>query len=59
MMGERDTTDINAKAFLLSAQRAPKLMKNSGKIVSISSLGSRLVMPIYLVNGVSKATLEA
>jgi enoyl-[acyl-carrier protein] reductase III len=53
------TMDINAKAFLLCAQRAVKLMKNGGKMVSISSLGSRLVTPIYTAVGVSKAALEA
>jgi enoyl-[acyl-carrier protein] reductase III len=34
-------------------------MKSGGKIVSISSLGSHLVMPIYTAVGVSKAALEA
>lgn len=53
------TMDINAKAFLLCAQRAVKLMKNGGKMVSISSLGSRMVLPIYTAVGVSKAALEA
>lgn len=53
------TMDVNAKAFLLCAQRAAKLMKNGGKMVTISSLGSRLVMPIYTAVGVSKAALEA
>ncbi|PIU55483.1 MAG: enoyl-[acyl-carrier-protein] reductase FabL [Chloroflexi bacterium CG07_land_8_20_14_0_80_51_10] len=53
------TMDINARAFLLCAQRATKLMKDGGKMVSISSLGSRLVMPIYTAVGVSKAALEA
>jgi len=53
------TMDINARAFLLCAQRATKLMKNGGKMVSISSLGSRLVMPVYSAVGVSKAALEA
>jgi enoyl-[acyl-carrier protein] reductase III len=53
------TMNINARAFLLCAQRATKLMKNGGKIVSISSLGSRLVWPIYTAVGVSKAALEA
>ncbi len=53
------TMDVNAKAFLLCAQRAVKLMKNGGKMVTISSLGSRLVLPIYTAVGVSKAALEA
>ena len=51
--------DINARAFLLCAQKAVKLMPEGGKIVSISSLGSRLVMPVYTSVGVSKAALEA
>jgi enoyl-[acyl-carrier protein] reductase III len=51
--------DINARAFLLCAQRAVKLMPAGGKMVSISSLGSRLVMPVYTSVGVSKAALEA
>ena len=53
------TMDVNARAFLLCAQRAAKLMKNGGKMVSISSLGSRLAWPIYTAVGVSKAALEA
>jgi len=53
------TMDINARAFLLCAQRAARLMKNGGKMVTISSLGSRLVLPIYTAVGVSKAALEA
>jgi len=53
------TMDVNAKAFLLCAQRAAKLMRNGGKVVTISSLGSRLVWPIYTAVGVSKAALEA
>ena len=53
------TMDINARAFLLCAQRAVKLMKGGGKIVSISSLGSHLVFPAYTAVGVSKAALEA
>jgi enoyl-[acyl-carrier protein] reductase III len=53
------TMDINAKAFLLCAQRAARLMKDDGKMVSISSLGSRLAWPVYTAVGVSKAALEA
>ena len=54
------TMDINARAFLLCAQRAARLMEGrGGKIVAISSLGSRLVMPVYTAVGVSKAALEA
>ncbi len=54
------TMDINARALLLCAQRAAKLMEGrGGKIVSISSLGSRFALPNYTVVGVSKAALEA
>lgn len=53
------TMNINARAALLCSQRAARLMKNGGAIVNISSLGSKLVMPIYTAVGVSKAALEA
>ena len=54
------TMDINAKAFLLCTQRAVKLMEGrGGKIVTISSVGSYLVLPGYVAIGVSKAALEA
>jgi enoyl-[acyl-carrier protein] reductase III len=54
------TMDINAKAFLLCAQKASKLMDGrGGKMVSISSLGSSFVWPSYVAVGVSKAALEA
>lgn len=53
------TMNINARAALLCAQKAAALMKDGGIIVNISSLGSRLVMPIYTAVGVSKAALES
>jgi enoyl-[acyl-carrier protein] reductase III len=54
------TMDINARACLLCAQRAAKLMEGKGgKIVSISSLGSPFVLPNYSIVGISKAALEA
>jgi enoyl-[acyl-carrier protein] reductase III len=54
------TMDINARALLLCAQRAAKLMTGKGgKIVSMSSLGSRFALPNYTVVGVSKAAVEA
>jgi len=55
------TMDINAKAYLLCAQRAAPLMENrgGGRIVGISSLGSSFVLPTYAVVGVSKAAVEA
>lgn len=53
------TMDINARALLLCSQKAVKLMPDGGQIVSISSLGSRMVLPVYTSVGVSKAALEA
>ena len=54
------TMDVNARALLLCAQRAVRLMEGrGGKIVAITSLGSSLVWPGYAAIGVSKATLEA
>ncbi|MFW6105436.1 MAG: enoyl-[acyl-carrier-protein] reductase FabL [Chloroflexota bacterium] len=54
------TMDINARAYLLCAQGAAKLMEGrGGKIVSISSLGSPFVLPNYSIVGVSKAAVEA
>jgi enoyl-[acyl-carrier protein] reductase III len=54
------TLNINARAFLLCAQKAAELMRGrGGKIVAVSSLGSFLAWPGYSVVGVSKAALEA
>jgi enoyl-[acyl-carrier protein] reductase III len=54
------TLDINARALLLCAQRAAPLMgaRGGGAIVSLSSLGSRRVLPNYVAVGVSKAAVE-
>lgn len=51
----------NAKAFLLCAQEAAKLMqrRGGGKIVSVSSIGASRVIPSYAGIGASKAALEA
>jgi len=49
----------NARPLLLLAQGAARLMGAGGRIVSLSSLGSRRVIPGYAAIGVSKATLEA
>jgi len=52
--------NINARALLLCAQEASKLMgAQGGKIVSISSLGSQRVVSEYGAIGVSKAALES
>ena len=53
------TMNVNARAALLCSQQAAKLMTDGGVIVNISSLGSKLVTPVYTAVGVSKAALEA
>ncbi|MDD5092849.1 MAG: enoyl-[acyl-carrier-protein] reductase FabL [Dehalococcoidia bacterium] len=50
--------NINARAFLLCAQKSVPLMKDGGKMISITSLGSRFVLPSYTAIGASKAALE-
>ncbi|HZY40615.1 MAG TPA: enoyl-[acyl-carrier-protein] reductase FabL [Anaerolineae bacterium] len=55
------TMNINARSVLFLAQKAAPIMqaRGGGAIVSISSLGSKRVLPEYVVVGVSKAALEA
>jgi enoyl-[acyl-carrier protein] reductase III len=51
--------DINARSMLLMAQHAVPLMEGrSGKIVSITSMGSTRYIPTYGAVGASKAALE-
>jgi enoyl-[acyl-carrier protein] reductase III len=51
---------VNARALLLCAQAAlPALEARGGRVVAISSLGGRRVVPAYGAIGVSKAALEA
>ena len=55
------TLNINARSHLFAAQYALPLMRQrgGGVIVGISSLGSKFLMPEYVVVGVSKAAVEA
>jgi enoyl-[acyl-carrier protein] reductase III len=55
------TMDINARAFLLLAQRATPHMeaRGGGSMVAISSLGAGRTLPNYVLVGTSKAALEA
>lgn len=53
------TMDINALALVHLAQHAYKLMREGGKIVAISSLGSVRAIPNYTAVGASKAALES
>jgi len=48
----------NARALLILAQDAARLMPSGGRIIALSSLGSQRVIPGYTAVGVSKAALE-
>ena len=52
--------DINARAFLLGSQLAAELMHENGggRIIGISSLGSRFAVPDYAGLGAAKAIIE-
>jgi enoyl-[acyl-carrier protein] reductase III len=49
----------NARALLILAQEAARLMPSGGRIIALSSLGSQRVIPGYAAIGVAKAALEA
>jgi enoyl-[acyl-carrier protein] reductase III len=51
--------ETNALAVNLLAQRALPMMKDGGRIIAMSSLGSQRAMPGYGFIGASKAALEA
>ena len=53
------TMDISIYSFTAVAQRAAKLMKNGGSLVTLTYYGAERVMPHYNVMGVAKAGLEA
>ncbi len=53
------TMDISVYSFTAIAQRAAKLMKNGGSLVTLTYYGAERVMPHYNVMGVAKAGLEA
>ena len=51
--------DISCYSFVAVAQRAAKLLKRGGSLLTLSYLGAERVMPHYNVMGVAKAALEA
>jgi len=55
------TININARSILFGAQAAAEYMQRNGwgRIIGISSVGSRRVLPEYSMVGVSKAAIEA
>ena len=51
--------DVNARAFLLGAQEAARLMEGSGgAIIALSSIGAVRCLPGYGAVGASKAAIE-
>jgi enoyl-[acyl-carrier protein] reductase I len=50
---------ISCYSFTALAQRAEKLMKNGGSMLTLTYYGAEKVMPHYNVMGVAKAALEA
>lgn len=53
------TLDLNARAFLVGGKLAAQLMtEDGGRIVGLSSLGSRLCAPGYAALGAAKAAIE-
>lgn len=57
----RRTMQLNADAFLLGTQLAAGLMRRNGggRIVGLSSLGSRYYVPQYAALGSAKAAIES
>lgn len=55
------TLNINARSILFGAQAAIPFMREKGwgRILTVTSMGSRRVLPEYGVVGVSKAAIEA
>jgi enoyl-[acyl-carrier protein] reductase I len=53
------TLDISCYSFTAVAQRATRLMKNGGSLLTLSYYGAERVMPHYKVMGVAKAAHEA
>ncbi|GAN63843.1 enoyl-ACP reductase FabI [Acetobacter indonesiensis] len=51
--------DISCYSFTAVAQRAARIMKKGGSLLTLSYLGAERVMPHYNVMGVAKAALEA
>lgn len=53
------TLDISCYSFTAVAQRAARMMKNGGSLITLTYSGAERVMPSYNVMGVAKAALEA
>ncbi len=55
----RRTLDISCYSFTAVAQRAARLMRDGGSLLTLSYFGAERVVPHYNVMGVAKAALEA
>lgn len=55
----KDTMDVSAFSFVDAANRASKMMKPGGSMITLTYLGSERTIPNYNVMGVAKAALEA
>lgn len=53
------TMNVSVYSFTAVCQRAAKLMKDGGSLLTLTYLGAERVMPHYNVMGVAKAALEA
>ncbi|MFQ6104040.1 MAG: SDR family oxidoreductase [Candidatus Glassbacteria bacterium] len=53
------TIESNVSSYLAYARQAHGLMKSGGKIVAITSYGSRRYIPGYIAMGASKAAIES
>jgi len=51
--------NTNARSLLLCAREAASMMREGGRIISLTSIGSGRVVPQYGSVGVSKAALES
>ena len=54
----RTTMEVSVYSFTAVAQRAAKLMKPGGSLLTLSYYGAEKVLPNYNVMGVAKAALE-
>ncbi len=54
-----NTMDVSVYSFTAVAQRAEKIMNDSGSMLTLTYYGAEQVMPHYNVMGVAKAALEA
>ena len=54
-----NTMDVSVYSFTAVAQRAEKIMRDGGSMLTLTYYGAEQVMPHYNVMGVAKAALEA